>query len=123
MYAIGHALTKLDKEGGCNVMITNTSDLPRTFPKGLAIARFTIMNAQDYHEVKQIDPITALYLLEAAPHINISKKDFHYITMVGQEQDETANSHMEKLVQDVQEVTRKYEEPMGELLPPPTGTI
>ena len=33
-YSIGHALTTLDGEGGCHVMLTNTDDEARNIPKG-----------------------------------------------------------------------------------------
>ena len=84
-YAIGHTLVTLDREGGCNIMLTNISDESLRFPKGLTIAQFTIMNSKDYSEIKKIHPIAAEYIAAAAPYVNIGKQEFSQVTRLAEE--------------------------------------
>ena len=110
-YSIGHALTTLDGEGGCHVMLTNTDDEARTFPKDLEIAQFTIMNTKDFAEIKQIHPVAATYLMQAIPLIHVSQKEFQLIAHLAQEQETTDRPEIEDLAKEIQELTRKYNEP------------
>ena len=108
-YMIGHALTTLDQEAGCHVIITNIDDYPRTIPKGLEIAQFTIMTSRDYNDIQQIHPIAAAYLQQATQYITLNKKEFETLASLSREQEATDIEPMEALAKNVQEITEKYD--------------
>ena len=95
-YAVGHALVTLNHEGGCHIILSNISEETKTFTKGTEIAQFTIMNSNDYNEIKQVHPIAAECIAAVAPHVNMGKQDFSIVTRLAQETDKTTNAQMDK---------------------------
>ena len=89
-------------------MFTNLTEETKTFHKGLMIAQFTIMNSQDYADIHPVHPIAATYLLQATPHVNVTKQEFQQITQLAKEVPQNQQNPIEKLAKEVQELTDKY---------------
>ena len=113
-YAVGHALVTLNHEGGCHIILSNISEETKTFTKGTEIAQFTIMNSNDYNEIKQVHPIAAECIAAVAPHVNMGKQDFSIVTRLAQETDKKTNAQMAKLAEEVRELTEQYEGKLAE---------
>ena len=91
-YGISHILTTLDKDGGCFIMLINIDDKPRTFPKGLELAKFQVLSAQALGDTAQVHPTVAEHISTLMDGVTVSRKDFHEITRFGQDNEEEINA-------------------------------
>ena len=116
-YAIAHALPTLDKHGGCHVIITNTTEFPRRFPKNLEIAKFTILTVDDADDVQPIHPLAADVVQQVANKIEFDRYEFREIIGLGIQKEQPSINTLEDLDKNVAKANQEFQEndPRGEI--------
>ena len=86
-YAVAYELVTLDSQGSCQVLLTNMTDTPRTFPRKLEIAHFTVQNADQLENFRPVHPRVAEAMVAAGQAMTYSIEEFQELTAFGGQHD------------------------------------
>ena len=92
------------------MLITNTTEFPRRFPKNLEIAKFTILTVDDADDVQPIHPLAADVVQQVANKIEFDRDEFREIVGLGIQKEQPSINTLEELDKNVAKANQEYQE-------------
>ena len=87
-YAVAYELVTIDTFGSCQVLLTNMTDKPRTFPRKFELAHFQVQTADQLENFRQIHPKVAEAMVAAGQSLTYSEEEFQEFATFGNQRDQ-----------------------------------